>query len=88
MRLQGQKVSVVDSKLYLNRQKIGIWQRYDPRGNLSTELDYSTPQTNIKKYYQNGNLKAEGEIKLDLKLGIWQYYDEKGNRVNTQDHSK
>ena len=41
-----------------------------------------------KEYYENGNLKEEGQIWAGEKIGIWHYYDENGNLINTQDHSK
>lgn len=60
---------IAGSEYFKNGQKMGEVPR---------ELD-GTIDSPVKYYYENGNLRADGEYKNDKPHGIWRDYDEQGN---------
>jgi hypothetical protein len=70
---------------------IKTWQHYYDNGNiknLSTQVNinrkdggsYSTGKSGeYKEYYENGNLKLQGNYKTGKRIGLWRWYHENGD---------
>ncbi|MFY0672775.1 MAG: hypothetical protein JXQ87_05200 [Bacteroidia bacterium] len=61
--------TIAGSEYYKNGQKMGEVPR---------ELD-GTINGHVAYYYENGNLRSEGEYKNDKRNGLWRDYDVQGN---------
>jgi len=63
--------------------KAGIWRYYSSTsGELIKEEEFSYPDTtfsNYKIYYENGQVRVEGNMKNNLPEDEWTTYDKKGN---------
>lgn len=77
----------------IDGKKVGYWITYDTLRNIKVEKVYFDNRLNgpIKFYYENGNIKREGQIKNDsIFYGQWKNYffngqlEAKGIFVNSE----
>ncbi|MCC6252428.1 MAG: hypothetical protein IT238_08210 [Bacteroidia bacterium] len=87
----------VEEGTYKDNRKVGTWRKWWCNGNLKNELIYNPDKTIYSKdYYENGNLKEEGQWNSAGWIGSYKFYypngkiyydwkfDTEGRRTGTQ----
>lgn len=76
---------------YVNGIGNGKWIDYDPLGNKICEGTYkdNLVEGPVKFYYEDGNLKAEGQyLHWKRPIGLWKYYDKNGKVVHRETYTR
>jgi antitoxin component YwqK of YwqJK toxin-antitoxin module len=74
------KEMIMENFEYFSNGQLKIVSRTVYINNKST----STGKTGVyKEFYENGNLKLQGQYKTDRRIGLWKWYKENGE-FNTE----